>query len=343
MFKFVDLFSGIGSFRLGFSFIGGECVFSSEIDERCIKTYSANFSESEKHIMARDITDVHAKEIPDHDVLLAGFPCQSFTPLGIADRGLRGLGTGFKDRAKGTLFFDVARILEAKKPKAFCLENVPGLTFHNKGDTFRTIMSTLKDDLGYQVHYKIINSRAWVPQKRRRIFIVGFKNRNDFEFGGIMQPSLISGVNVFSPDEIHGPVLSTILHPENGTEVAEPPYTLGEMATVNEKYILKDSTWQKHLQEMESEDSVVAFIPKAFWPNQVASTLLTSPRVLIYRVNGNPRRMTPRECSRIMGFDNPGESNWNIPVADSWAWQQFGNSIVVQVSKYVASCMLPWL
>lgn len=198
-FKFVDLFAGIGGIRIGFESIGGKCVFTSEWNEWSKKTYIANFGDNEKFI--GDITNFPAEDIPDHDVLLAGFPCQPFSIAGVSKKNSLGKPHGFECTTQGTLFFDVARIISIKKPKAFMLENVKNLVSHNKGNTFKIIMNTLENELGYKVYHKVINGKYWVPQNRERIIIVGFKEENDFSWD-----------NLAIDNEIHK--LKEILHPE---------------------------------------------------------------------------------------------------------------------------------
>ena len=168
-FTFIDLFAGIGGTRLGMEAAGGTCVFTSEKDKSAQKTYKANFGD---HPIAGDITEINAKDIPDHDVLVAGFPCQPFSIAGVSKKRSLGRPTGFEDETQGTLFFDVARIIKEKRPKAFLLENVRNLQSHDKGRTFETILRTLREELGYDVTFRVIGAEPWVPQKRHRIFIV---------------------------------------------------------------------------------------------------------------------------------------------------------------------------
>jgi len=173
-FTFIDLFAGIGGIRLGFESIGGRCVFTSEWNDWAKKTYQANFGE-EAHFIG-DIVSYHENDVPDHDVLLAGFPCQPFSIAGVSKKNALGRPHGFECTTQGTLFFDVARIISAKRPKAFLLENVKNLVSHNKGHTFKIIKEILENELGYQVFHKVINGKNWVPQHRERIIIVGLEN-----------------------------------------------------------------------------------------------------------------------------------------------------------------------
>ena len=232
-FTFIDLFAGIGGIRIAFDKIGGHCVFTSEINEWSKKTYLANFGAGEKFI--GDIVPFHADEIPNHDVLLAGFPCQPFSIAGVTKKNALGQPHGFECATQGTLFFDVARILKAKRPKAFLLENVKNIVSHNKGHTFEIIINTLTKELGYNVFWKVIDGRHWVPQHRERVIIVGFSEDNDFSFDCLKVPDA-------------NPVLSSILHPENGSEKEELPFTHGKKAKVHSKYFLTDKLWQ-YLQD----------------------------------------------------------------------------------------------
>lgn len=232
-FTFIDLFAGIGGIRLGFESIGGRCVFTSEWNEWSKKTYIANFGEGEMFV--GDIVPFPADDVPDHDVLLAGFPCQPFSIAGVSKKNALGRPHGFECTTQGTLFFDVARIIAAKRPKAFMLENVKNLVSHNKGHTFEVIRNTLEQELGYQIFWKVIDGQAWVPQHRERIIIVGFREETDFSWEELSVP------------DFH-PTLKTILHPEDGTEQAEPPYTTGAKANVHSKYVLTDHLW-KYLQD----------------------------------------------------------------------------------------------
>lgn len=179
-FRFIDLFAGIGGLRRGFDAIGGKCVFTSEWNVYAQQTYLANYEDGDNHIMAGDLRAVNLNDIPGHDVLLAGFPCQ---PFSIAGRKL-----GFACGTQGTLFFNVARIIAHSQPCAFLLENVKNLANHDKGNTFRTIQETLKNELGYHIHWKVIDAKSFVPQHRERIFIAGFREGSGFTFDGLALP-----------------------------------------------------------------------------------------------------------------------------------------------------------
>lgn len=301
-FTFIDLFAGIGGMRMAFESVGGKCLFSSEWDKSAQKTYETNFGE----IPAGDITKIDAKDIPDHDILLAGFPCQPFSLAGVSKKNSLGRKHGFADETQGTLFFDIARILKEKQPKVFVLENVKNLVNHDKGRTFSIIMRTLCDELGYTVYAKILDAKYWVPQHRERVFIVGFRKKTKFEF-----PSY--------PEK--RPLLKDILDKE------VPP-----------KYILTDHLWaylQNYAKKHREQGNGFGF--GLVTPEDQARTLSAryhkdGSEILIKMETGNPRRLTPRECARLMGFPN----SFKIVVADTPAYRQFGNSLVVALAKAVA-------
>lgn len=334
-FKFIDLFAGIGGIRKAFESIGGKCVFTCEWDEACRKTYQANFDCS--HEMLKDIRDVDLDKVPEYDVLLAGFPCQPFSIAGVSKKNSLGKPHGFRDDTQGTLFFDVAQMIEYHRPKVFLLENVKNLVSHDGGRTFNIIMRTLTEELGYNVDYKIINAKGWVPQNRERIFIVGFRDDVGFSFE-----------NYLPKDPLEGPKLISILHPEDGSEKPEPPYTIGSNGKVNEKYTLSDRLWnylQSYAEKHRQKGNGFGYGLNG--PMDVARTLSAryykdGSEILIKQEGKNPRRLTPRECARIMGFDKNGEI-FKIPVSDTQAYKQFGNSVVVPVVESVAQYMLPYI
>ena len=337
-FRFIDLFAGIGGLRIGFDEIGGQCLFTSEWDTHAQQTYSANFHDGSDHQMEGDITKIHAEDIPEHDVLLAGFPCQPFSIAGISKKNALGREHGFRCEAQGTLFFDVARIIEYHQPKAFLLENVKNLVNHDKGNTFQIILETLEKELGYQVDHLVINAQRFVPQNRERIFIAGFRDKNDFTFD-----------NLILPDTLEGPTLNSILHPEDGTEATERHFTVGKKGEVAEKYTLTDHLWnylQGYAKRHREKGNGFGF--GLVGPDDIARTLSAryykdGSEILIRQAGKNPRRLTPRECSRLMGFDGPGESRFVIPVSDAQAYRQFGNAVVVPVANEVAKHMAPWI
>ena len=228
-FRFIDLFAGIGGLRRGFEPLGGRCVFTSEWDRYAQTTYKANFDCD--HEVAGDITKIDAADVPEHDVLLAGFPCQPFSIAGVSKKNSLKRPHGFNCETQGTLFFHVERMIAAHRPKVFLLENVKNLVNHDQGRTFDVIWRTLTEKLGYRVHWKVVNAKSFVPQHRERIFIAGFRDDNDFSFDTLDLPNLLTG-----------PRLKTILHPEDGSERPDWPFT-GVDSRVNEKYGLTDHLW----------------------------------------------------------------------------------------------------
>lgn len=334
-FTFIDLFAGIGGMRKGFEAAGGKCVFTSEWNKYCRQTYSANFETD--HDIAGDITKIDEKDIPEHDVLLAGFPCQPFSIAGVSKKNSLGHDHGFKDETQGTLFFDIVRILEHHQPSAFLLENVKNLKSHDKGKTFMVIKESLKE-LGYHFDYRIIDAKSFLPQHRERVFIAGFRSDMDFDFSDLE-----------IPDANSGPLLETILHPENGTEQEEAPFTYGETAKVNDKYTLSDKLW-KYLQDYAEKHRKKGngFGFGLVGSKDTSRTLSAryykdGSEVLIRQKNKNPRRLTPRECSRLMGFDRPGEAGFEIPVSDTQSYKQFGNAVAVPVVEKVAHFIKPFI
>jgi DNA (cytosine-5)-methyltransferase 1 len=332
-FRFIDLFAGIGGMRKGFEAIGGECVFTCEWDRYSQQTYRANFP-TDTHEIAGDICGVAEADIPAHDVLLAGFPCQPFSIAGVSKKNALNRPHGFACEAQGTLFFDVARIIRYHRPRAFLLENVKNLVNHDRGQTFRVIHNVLTHELGYHISCRVIDAKSWVPQHRERIFIAGFRDNTDFTFE-----------TMDIPDPLKGPRLSSILHMENGTEKPENPFTTGRRATVSEKYTLSEHLWSYLKAYAEKHRGLGnGFGFGLFGPEDVARTLSAryykdGSEILIRQQDAPPRRLTPRECARLMGFDVPGKPLWKIPVSDTQAYRQFGNSVVVPVVTAVAKHM----
>jgi DNA (cytosine-5)-methyltransferase 1 len=334
-FTFIDLFAGIGGLRYGFESIGGRCVFTCERDKYSQQTYRANFGD--EHEIAADINDVVIEDIPSHDVLLAGFPCQPFSIAGVSKKNALNRPHGFACDAQGTLFFRLAEVIRHHRPKAFLLENVKNLLNHDKGNTFRVIRNVLEKELGYHIDWKVIDGKSWVPQHRERIFIVGFREPCGFSFD-----------NMDIPNPLTGPKLATILHPEDGSEAPEPPYTDGNIGNVSDKYTLSEKLWQ-YLQDYAAKHKAKGngFGFGLFGPEDVARTLSAryhkdGSEILIRREDGRPRRLTPRECARLMGFETD-EREFRIPVSDTQAYRQFGNAVVVQAVEAVARHMLPQL
>ncbi len=335
-FKFIDLFAGIGGIRTAFERIGGHCVFTSEWDSYSQKTYVQNFNGH--HTMAGDITQIVASEIPGHDVLLAGFPCQPFSIAGVSKKASLGREHGFKDATQGTLFFDVARIIEAKQPRAFLLENVKNLISHDKGRTFDVIKRTLTEELGYHIHYRVIDGAHFTPQHRERIIIVGFREPVAFDFDALPLP----------PKNMHK--LKEILHKTDGTEPKlawdEDRFFNHAARQVQTKYTLTDNLW-RYLQNYAEKHRLKGngFGFGLVTGESVTRTLSAryhkdGSEILIYQgEKSNPRRLTPRECARLMGFPD----TFRIPVSDTRAYRQFGNSVVVDVMTHVAKLMQPIL
>jgi len=318
-FNFIDLFAGIGGLRRGFEHIGGRCIFTSEWDRYAQQTYHANFPDNRE--VQGDIHEFSENPdlIPKHDVLLAGFPCQPFSIAGVSKKNSLGKPHGFLCDTQGTLFFDTAKIIAHHQPKAFLLENVKNLERHDGGNTFRTILNVLRNELGYHVDYKVINSASWVPQKRERIFIAGFRDTDTFKF-----------TNMDICDPANGPKLGSILED-----------------AVDDKYTLSDKLWnylQNYKKKHEAKGNGFGF--GLFGPDDVARTLSAryykdGSEILIRQKGKNPRRLTPLECARLMGFEKKGGAAFKIPVSDTQAYRQFGNSVVVPAVMAVAEHMRP--
>lgn len=334
-FTFIDLFAGIGGLRLGFESIGGRCVFTSEWDKYSQKTYRANFPDDE-HPIAGDIQVIDAALIPAHDVLLAGFPCQPFSIAGVSKKNALNRPHGFLDKTQGTLFFDVARIIKHHQPAAFLLENVRNLISHDKGRTFEVIKDVLTRELGYTIDCRVVDARSWVPQHRERIFIAGFRKDAGFKFADMpLPPSAVA------------PRLGSVLHPEDGSEAPDQRFVVGNFGNVADRYTLTPHLWT-YLQNYAAKHKAAGngFGFGLCGPDDVARTLSAryykdGSEILIKRDGGVPRRLTPRECARLMGFDDPKGASFNIPVSDTQAYRQFGNSVVVPVVKAVAAHMAP--
>jgi DNA (cytosine-5)-methyltransferase 1 len=332
-FHFIDLFAGIGGIRLGFEAHGGECVFTSEWNDFSKKTYIENFGEH--HPFIGDIVPFPAEKVPAHDVLLAGFPCQPFSIAGVSKKNSLGRPHGFECTTQGTLFFDVARIIAKKRPAAFVLENVKNLLSHDKGNTFAVILQTLRDELQYDVHYKVIDGRHFTPQHRERIIIVGFREKTGFSWEDLRLPT-------------EGPRLASILHKADGSEPILPwdgeRFFDHEKGKVQSKYTLTPNLWsylQAYAEKHRAAGNGFGF--GMAYPESVTRTLSAryhkdGSEILVYQGAGKrPRRLTPRECARLMGFPD----SYRIPVSDTQAYRQFGNSVVVPVMREVARIMAP--
>lgn len=338
-FRFIDLFAGIGGLRKAFENVGGQCVFTSEWDSYAQRTYVHNYPNHQIH---GDITEFSADkldQIPKHDVLLAGFPCQPFSIAGVSKKNALGRAHGFSDETQGTLFFDICCILEAHQPKAFLLENVKNLTSHDKGRTFDVIKRSLTD-LGYTISYRVIDGAHFRPQHRERILIVGFRNDLNIKFDFDAAPLPQKGLHT----------LKEILHKTDGTEPFlewdKDAYFDHKNRKVHDKYTLTDKLWiylQNYAAKHREKGNGFGF--GLVGPDNIARTLSAryykdGSEILINQgTNKNPRRLTPRECARLMGFPD----TFIIPVSDTRAYKQFGNSVVVDVMEHVAKMMLPLL
>lgn len=310
-FTFIDLFAGIGGMRIAFERAGGHCVYSNEWNKYSQQTYFANFGEQPEG----DITQVSAASIPDHDILVAGFPCQPFSIAGVSKKNSLGRATGFEDKTQGTLFFDVCRILKEKRPKAFMLENVKNLCSHDKGRTFKIILESL-DELDYSVFYSVLDGQNYVPQHRERILIVGFDRKKygkNVQFDFELTPKFPK------------PVMRNILDKD-----------------VDEKYTLSDKLWT-YLQNYAAKHKAAGNgFGYGIAPLDGVSRTISAryykdgSEILIEQTGKNPRRLTPRECARLQGFPD----DFKIPVSDTQAYKQFGNSVVVPLMENVAKLIV---
>lgn len=310
-FTFIDLFAGIGGMRIAFEETGGKCVYSNEWNKYSQQTYFANFGE----LPDGDITKVDERDIPNHDILVAGFPCQPFSIAGVSKKNSLGRATGFADKTQGTLFFDVCRILKEKRPKAFMLENVKNLRSHDKGRTFKIIQESL-EELNYKIFSDVIDGQNFVPQHRERIIIVGFNKElygDDFDFEFKITP--------VTPK----PVMKDILEKD-----------------VDEKYTLSDKLWS-YLQNYSAKHKAAGNgFGYGIAPLDGVSRTMSAryykdgSEILIAQEGKNPRRLTPRECARLQGFPD----TFQIPVSDTQAYKQFGNSVVVPLMKNIAGLVV---
>lgn len=310
-YTFIDLFAGIGGMHIAYTSAGARCVYANEWNKYSQQTYFANFGIQPDD----DITKVVAEDIPDHDILVAGFPCQPFSIAGVSKKQSLGRATGFEDKTQGTLFFDVCRILKAKRPKAFMLENVKNLCSHDKGRTFKVIQESLAE-LNYKVFFQIIDGKAYVPQHRERIVIVGFdmeRYGENIEFEFALNPGKVQ------------PVMRDILE-----------------ADVSDKYTLSDKLWL-YLQNYAAKHKAAGNgFGYGIAPLDGVSRTISAryykdgSEILIAQEGKNPRRLTPRECARLQGFPD----SFKIPVSDTQAYKQFGNSVVVPLMADVAKLVV---
>jgi DNA (cytosine-5)-methyltransferase 1 len=304
-FTFVDLFAGIGGTRLAFEAAGGICVFSSEFDSFACDTYERNFGERP----SGDITKIDPAEVPRHDVLVAGFPCQPFSIAGVSKNNSLGNGHGFQHPTQGTLFFHIRNLIEECHPRAFLLENVKNLINHDRGRTFKIIRWALEEELNYDFHWDVIDAQLALPQHRERTYIVGFRKKVDFKF-----PTF---------DQSRPRTLARVLQ-----------------RNVPERYVLTENLWN-YLQEYSDKHrakgngfgfGLVEDVKRGVTRTLSARYYKDGSEILIPTDQGRPRRLTPRECARLMGFP-PG---FKIPVSDTQAYKQFGNSVAVPVVTSIA-------
>lgn len=326
--RFIDLFAGIGGMRLAFESAGAECVFTSEWDKFAVQTYVANHGI--KHPIFGDIREVDPKSVPNHDVLVAGFPCQPFSLAGVSKKNSLGRSHGFADETQGTLFFYIAEILRVKKPRAFVLENVKNLVSHDHGNTFKVIQKVLVEDLGYKISFKVIDAAKFVPQHRERIFIVGYKDEEiDFNWEAVKPNSkkVVHTVREILQEYVPAPAQDS------------EKYFEKKPNSVSSKYVLSDKLWsylqayaEKHRKAgngfgfgLANLDGVTRTLSARYHKD--------GSEILIPRSGkSNPRRLTPRECARLMGYPD----TFIIPVSDTQAYKQFGNSVAVPVVAAVA-------
>lgn len=365
-FQFIDLFAGIGGIRRGFEQIGGQCVFTSEWNKEAVRTYKANhYSDPARHQFNSDIRlitqpaglpDEQAiyqhidKTIPDHQVLLAGFPCQPFSLAGVSKKNALGRAHGFECEAQGTLFFDVARILAAKKPPFFVLENVKNLKSHDKGRTFAIIMATL-DELGYDVadaaddlspDAKVVDARHFLPQHRERIVLVGIRRDT-----GLSEGFSLRALAALYPPEV--PPLHSLLEPQPAAKYTLSPTLWHYLYQYAKKHKAKGNGFGFGLNDPRNPHCCVRTLSARYykdgseilidrgWDHALGDQDFQQAANMARR----PRRLTPRECARLMGFEAPGEARFRIPVSDTQAYKQFGNSVVVPVFAAVAKLLLP--
>lgn len=318
--KFIDLFAGIGGFHNALSNLGCECVFASEIDAEAKKTYFKNYG----LFPYGDINKLNVIDIPNHDILCAGFPCQPFSLAGISKKNSMGVPTGFKDLVKGNLFFNVRDIIREKRPRAFFLENVKNLKSHDKGKTWEIIYNTLEKELDYTIFYKIVDGKNWVPQHRERIFIVGFDSKLNLDLSNFIIPT----------EPLEGKCykykyLSQIIEKE---ELVDPKFTIGP------------GTWralQAHKARHKAKGNGFGFnlLSSNLSKTDITSTISAryykdGAEILIPQSTGKrPRRLTVQEAMQLQGLD---PKKFSFPVSNNQAYKQIGNSVVVPAIKDTA-------
>ena len=307
--RFIDLFCGIGGFRIAFERAGARCLFSSDWDKYSQKTYAANFGDTPHG----DINALPVDQVPAHDILCGGFPCQPFSIAGVSKKNSLGRKHGFDDERQGNLFFAIRDILRHHRPAAFVLENVKNLKSHDKGRTFRVIYDTLARELGYQVHYKIIDAQGVVPQHRERIFLIGFREPRYFEF-----PEF--------PAEGEGPRLGSILEKDVSANYTLTPKLWAYLQDYAKKHQAAGNGFGFGLVTAQSTTRTLS-----------ARYYKDGSEILVSQGAGKtPRRLTPRECARLMGYPE----DFKITVSDTQAYRQFGNSVVVPVVERLAHAVI---
>lgn len=368
-FRFIDLFAGIGGIRKGFEAIGGQCLFTSEWNKQAVRTYKANwYNDEQAHTFNLDIRQITLsgdagvseaqayahidRHIPDHDVLLAGFPCQPFSLAGVSKKNSLGRAHGFECETQGTLFFDVARIIKAKRPAIFVLENVKNLKSHDKGKTFSVIMATL-DELGYEVadasvsgkdDPKIVDGKYFLPQHRERIVLVGFRRDLNIHHGFTLRD-----ISRYYPEK--RPTLGQLLQTEVDSKYILTPRLWEYLYTYAKKHAAKGNGFGFGLVDPDDENCVTRTLSARYhkdgseilidrgWNRALGEINFADPE----NQKNRPRRLTPRECARLMGFEQPGGKPFRIPVSDTQAYRQFGNSVVVPVFAAVAKLLEPYI
>ena len=302
--EFIDLFAGIGGIRIGFERAGCKCVFSNDYDKSSSSTYTNNFGKDD--FVFGDVKEISSESMPSFDILCAGFPCQPFSIAGVSKKNSLNRPHGFDDKAQGTLFYEIARIIDDKKPAAFFLENVKNIENHDKKRTFEIIRGTI-EELGYSFYFQVINAKLILPQNRERMFMIGFRDRKiDFKF------PLILNKNV---------KISQILEKH-----------------VPEKYTLSDHLWQYLQNYAEKHKSKGNGFGYGLVDLNGTSRTLSAryykdgSEILIPQKNKNPRRLTPRECARLQGFPD----DFKITAADTPAYKQFGNAVPPPVIELLA-------
>lgn len=324
-FTFIDLFAGIGGFRLALQNLGGLCVYSSEYDKYAQKTYLANFGETPFGDITKDETKAFIPK--KFDIICGGFPCQPFSIAGVSKKNSLGRKHGFEDEKQGNLFFHVAEIIEKHRPKAFFLENVKNLVSHDKGNTFKVIKSTL-ENLGYSFDHRVLNGKHFVPQHRDRTIMVGFDKS---EFGEDMK---------FDFDLVRLPEADKKIKSILKSEV-DPKYTLTDnlwhyLQEYSKKHKLKGNGFGFGLVNM---DGITRTISARYYKD--------GSEILIPQKESNPRRLTPDECAALQGYPvNKGKNSFRIPVSDNQAYKQFGNSVVTplieEVGRVIANIMMTY-